>query len=231
MDWADDVTYAVHDVEDWYRLGLVPLEDLFRFDLPAGHSRAGHEEPRELIAFMDWLEDGHWDRGQFDRQEVVAQLHYLADKVAVAERFDGTRAAKGRLHTTVTDLITYFVDDVAYTGSGHAFDGTLNIPDGPVLMCEILKKLVWCYVIDRPALAAQQHGQARIVGELVEWIADDPSRLLPRDRQDEFTEHGDLTRAVADHVASLTEPMAIKLHAKLGGTDLGAITDYAAAAG
>ena len=28
MDWADDITYAVHDLEDFYRAGLIPLHNL-----------------------------------------------------------------------------------------------------------------------------------------------------------------------------------------------------------
>lgn len=29
MDWADDISYAVHDTEDFFRAGIVPLDVLF----------------------------------------------------------------------------------------------------------------------------------------------------------------------------------------------------------
>ena len=144
--------------------------------------------------------------------------------MVVEEAFDGTRLAKGRIQATVTDLICFFTDNVHVEG-GVAYEGRLSVPPDRRLLCNLLKELVWFYVIGKPGLAAQQHGQARIVAELVDWTHEDPTRLLPADRWDEYEQHRDLTRAIADHVASLTEPMAINLHGKLSGTNLGAITD------
>lgn len=39
MDWADDVTYAVHDAEDFYRARLIPLDRLASFDDSAERKR------------------------------------------------------------------------------------------------------------------------------------------------------------------------------------------------
>ena len=225
MDWADDVTYAVHDMEDWYRLGLIPLEKLFEFRLPATHSSVNHDENPELSRFLDWVLPRWRSRGkEADRGELVTNMHLLADNVSVVTPFYGTRECKGLLAATVSDLIAYFCDHVGYAGQGVAYDGELLIDPDRQLLCDLLKELVWFYVIERQTLAAQQHGQAKIVEDLVDWLHED-TRLLPPDRKADLENHGDLTRTVADHVAGLTEPMAVKLHGKLSGSDFGAVTD------
>jgi dGTPase len=233
MDWADDVTYAVHDVDDWYRLGRIPLHDLFDFKHPHGHANAHHDATPELRAFLAWVA-AKWKKEQdrdLDQEEVIRELHLLYDCVHVSAPYDATRDSKGLMEATVSDLICFFVDDVTFTGAGCGYDGKLVLPPQRRLLCDVLQELVWYYVIKGPALAAQQHGQQRIVTRLTEWIYEDWERLLPRDRlaeiegEQDLPGHGDIIRAIADHVASLTEPMALSLYGKLSGNALGNITD------
>ncbi len=62
---------------------------------------------------------------------------------------------------------------------GVAYEGRLIVPEDRRLLCNVLKELVWFYVIGKPGLAAQQHGQARIVSELVDWTHEDPDACCP----------------------------------------------------
>lgn len=232
MDWADDVTYAVHDVDDWYRLGCIPLHELFKFTYPYDQPAARHDATPELRAFLAWVGEKWKDSGrEFDQEDVIRKLHLLTDCVHVIAPYDGTRGAKGLMEATVSDLICFFVDEVSFAGRGLAYDGRLVIDEDRVLLCNVLQELVWYYVINGPALASQQHGQQRIITKLTQWIHDDWERLLPRDRRDEIHGdeylhgHNDVIRAIADHIASLTEPMALSLFGKLSGNALGAITD------
>ncbi|KUF18080.1 deoxyguanosinetriphosphate triphosphohydrolase family protein [Streptomyces silvensis] len=223
MDWADDVTYACHDVEDFYRTGLIPLAALFP---PPG--AAGGDTERETQRFLDYVAAKRRRAGAgFDRDEALHLLADIAKALSIAGPYSGRHADDVAVNARTAKLIDHFTRDIELEVTGTAairYGARLVVPAERRAACELLKELVWCYVIDRPALATQQHGKRRIVSELLRWTHDSP-RLLPADRAEELELHGDALRAAADHIASLTEDQAIALHRRLSGTALGSVSD------
>jgi len=228
MDWADDVTYAVHDMEDFYQHGLIPLDRLLNFTSPGG---SAEEESAELERFLNCVQD-EWQPerhgGQaFVRSNAVAAMQRVSQLVSVTEPFHGTREHRALLDDSVSQLIAYFIEGVSLA-DGAYYDGELTIDPDRRFICDLLKKLVFFYVIERPALAGQQRGQQQVVHDLLTWHAEDAmdrGLLLPDDRREELADHGLPLRAACDHVASLTEAHALALHRRLGGHDPGSVTD------
>ncbi|WP_419992849.1 deoxyguanosinetriphosphate triphosphohydrolase family protein [Streptomyces boninensis] len=223
MDWADDVTYACHDVEDFYRTGLIPLAALFP---PPGS--AGADTERETRRFLDYVAaKRHRARAGFDRAEAAGLLSDIAKALSIAEPYGGRHEDDVAVNARTAKLIDHFTRDIELEIGGTAairYGARLVVPAERRAACELLKELVWCYVIDRPALATQQHGKRRIVSELLRWTHESPS-LLPADRAEELELHGDPLRAAADHISSLTEDQAIALHRRLSGAGLGSVSD------
>lgn len=244
MDWADEVTYACHDVEDFYRAGLLPLDQILS-GTPSEDDRPGEPALQmgfETKQFVDYLVKQHG----FTEDRAVVALQKVRNRVGTLYRFEDTRDGRGRSTSAISSLIAHFMgpkpaeprddepdtyglsirplDDTGYVTRYHA-----GLEVDPILRdsCTVLTKLIWFYVIDRPSLASQQHGQARILKDLVEWFATEPSRTLPTARKEELEEHGDVLRAAADAAASLTEAEAVRLHRRMSGIDWGQITDLA----
>ncbi|MGW0732156.1 dGTP triphosphohydrolase [Streptomyces sp. NPDC002851] len=223
MDWADDVTYACHDVEDFYRTGLIPLASLFP---PPG--TAGGETEREQRRFLDYVQGKRARDGvPFDRSSAQELMAEIGKRLSVPAPYSGSHKDAVAVNRRTADLIDYFTRGITLEVGGKAavrYGARLVIPAERRAACDLLKELVWAYVIDRPALATQQHGKRRVVSELLRWSHQSPE-LLPPDRAEELQLHGDGLRAAADHVASLTEGQALALHRRLSGTGLGSVND------
>lgn len=214
MDWADDITYATHDIEDYFRAGMIPLHDL-------GRDRA------ELIKQGKKRRAGHQG---FDEQLFEQAM------VKVLERLNGqgrspeweTKQNRAWLNEVTTTHITELVDAVYLDGN----PAVVRIHDDAQYAVEALKELTWFYVIDRPGLAMMQEGQKRIIGklfdQLVACLKKDPrSRRVPVMLRELYEDvgpenHADeqarCARAVVDYLCLLTEGQAIDLRERMNGT-------------
>ncbi|WP_024875726.1 deoxyguanosinetriphosphate triphosphohydrolase [Saccharomonospora piscinae] len=209
MDWADDVAYSVHDVEDGVLAG--------RISLPVLTERAEREALAALAA-------EHFCTLPVATVEgaAVALLSLPALAELVRRPYDGSPGAQAALKSLTSELVGRFVS-AAVTGTRAEYgDGPLTryaaslaVPDQVAAEVALLKALALRYVMsDRRRLAVQE-GQRRVLAELVEvlplrapdvldagfrpaWLAaaDDAARL----------------RVVVDQIASLTDAQARAWH-------------------
>ena len=221
MDWADDITYAIHDVEDFYRAGLIPLPSL-ALDVP---------EQQELVSRVV----ASWEEvpGRAPLDSGIAESVGLGPirLFPLASGFTGTRSERGRLRNWSGTLIGNYVTATALSRDG------LSIQFEAELQVTLLKELTRLYVLEGQRLAIQQVGEKRIIRELLDtyWssLGEGNIAVLPPRLQQEAQEildsgggHNDRVRLVADAVSSMTEEEAMRMHQRLTGTSLGSLMDW-----
>ncbi|MGK5684925.1 deoxyguanosinetriphosphate triphosphohydrolase [Actinoplanes sp. URMC 104] len=213
MDWADDVAYSVHDVEDGVHGGYIALRPLLsdageRAALCADVAATYSDEPvDELAAALDQL---------------------LADPVVTeVAGYDGSFRAQVALKRMTSVLTGRFVASaVGATQSRHGTDpvrryaADLVVPRTVRNQCALLKGMALRYVM-RTRAAEQWYEQQRVIlAELVEALLRTPSALDPVFAP-LFASAGsdaEALRVVIDQVASLTDTAAVTWHRTLVAT-------------
>lgn len=222
MDHADAVAYSVHDFDDFYRAGLIPLEDFHaNFDEALTRLKTGGRVEPALV-------DEH--RGV---------LKAWADLFPHG-RYTGDYLQKTALRALGSRLLQDFVGDARFIIRD---DGrpSLKVDDHKFVQMRFLQGLVWHYVISGPRLATQQHGQKQIISSLFrayyESLASekDARALVPPAFQLDVTsylakEPSAPTRArlAADIVASFSDAQAATVYRRLTGVSAGSVTDLVA---
>jgi dGTPase len=210
MDWADDVAYSVHDVEDGVVAGRIDLVRL-----------AGSADERMAVAEAA--------ARSYSRESAANLSAVLADLLAlpaVTERIGlppGMRAAAA-LKQLTSELTGRFVTGaVAGTreSAGPAaltrYDADLVVPR--VLRAEVavLKAIAFHYVMNDPHHQASKRRQQEILAELVAALAArGESALDPLFVGFYRDAVGDTARlrVVIDQVALLTDAEAVAWHAR-----------------
>jgi dGTPase len=208
MDWADDVAYSVHDVEDGIHAGYVKIEALDRAAVCA-------------LAAETYSADSAADLGTvLDDLLTLPTLRDLAG-------YDGTRGAQVALKRATSELTGRFVSAAVVTTRGVAGDGPLQryradlvVPRRVAAECALLKAVAAHYVMNRRDVASVQSRQRELLTDLAGLLADRaPAALDPALRPDWLAAPDDATRlrVVIDQVAVLTDLSAPAWHARLAG--------------
>jgi dGTPase len=210
MDWADDVAYSVHDVEDGVHGGYLTLRPLLddpaeRAELCADVAATYSDEPASALA--------------------VALDQLLADPAvtAVAD-YDGTFDSQVTLKRMTSILTGRFVASaVGATQSRYGtdpvrrYDADLIVPRTVRDQCALLKGMALRYVMRSRAAEDWYDQQRTILVELVQALLRTPAGLdvVFRPLFDAAESDAAALRVVVDQVASLTDPAAVAWHRTL----------------
>lgn len=209
MDWADDVAYSVHDVEDTLHTGHLD---------PARLADPAEQDALVELTIRTYAPDASADEVAAALERLLAQ-HYWPDT------YDGSLRSLAVLKNATSELIGRFCAAAAEAtrhahgeGPHSRYGADLVLPRDTLLECAVLKGVTARYLMGRAGARELQERQRRLVTELVDALVESaPDGLDPVCRpayRDAGDDAGRL-RAVVDQVASLTDTSATLLHERL----------------
>jgi len=251
MDWADDITYAVHDLQDFFKTGLIPLDELFRESIgEVGSADSDIDQfalstDEELGEFRDYLRDEKdVDTNDLNVAQFFTDLLEIfdGDSKVFLRPFDDSDSSQSEINKFSSMLVGRYIEAKRANDPKNVKlecqDGFYDLKIDPKFeaQIEVLKALTEYYVISDPVLMQQQHGQEEILRNLFDDLMDEakrargkrfPSSAIPSPYRERVKQASNsevpLYRIVADLIASLTEQQAISLHKRLRGWTPGSI--------
>jgi dGTPase len=208
MDWADDVAYSVHDLEDGVHAGHVPLSAL--------------TAPDERAEVVKLAQASYLDVSIDALQEAALRLVALPFWPSA---FDGSLRALVALKRMTSELIARLsgvavraTQEEYGAGPLSRYAGDLVIPVETRAECAILKAVADLFVMRRDEAKRVQARERDLLAELAAALsAGAPAVLEPwlRDAWSAAPDDVARERVIVDQIASLTDTSALLLHERL----------------
>lgn len=210
MDWADDVAYSVHDVEDGVLAGRIELHLL--------------ADRAERVAVAELAAKRFSPNSVSTLEDVAAELLNIPAITTLVEPGHGPSVgAQINLKRLTSELVGRFAS-AATMGTRERFgpgplgryDAELVLPERVAAEVALLKALALRYVMSDARRLAIQQSQRELLFELAEKVLHRaPESLDPLFRASWHTASDDAAklRVVVDQLASLTDAQAQSWHA------------------
>lgn len=212
MDWADDVAYSVHDVEDGLQAGLISLKNLAD---PAERSRV-------CAVALTYYCRPSWDVTAAELEAVFAEFMGLG---CWRFSFDGGPASLASAKNLTSELVGRLcqaAEDGTRAVAGPSplrrYAADLAVPRRQLLECALLKAVAAHYVMSRRDAMAEQAREREVITELALALARTaPATLDPvfLPAWDSAAGDAERHRVLIDQLASLTDTSALAWHGRL----------------
>jgi len=214
MDWADDVAYSVHDLEDGLQAGLITLAAL--------------RDPAEQKAVAALTADEYCAPGSATVDELCEVFAGLVALPCWPLAFDGGLESLAGLKNLTSELIGRFCSSSQAATLGARPPGVplaryaadLVVPRQQRLECALLKGVTAQYVMARAGAAQYQARERELIAELAAAVLAGAPGALDPVFQPVYAAAGsdqDRLRVVVDQISSLTDTSAIAWHGRLCG--------------
>jgi dGTPase len=229
MDWADDVSFATHDLDDYYRARQIPLHKI--------------ADDSKTEGFLEFVKQFHHENGlqsnDLDECKFALALERIKRTNTPKEAFHDTRDQRIEINNWVSKRIKEYVRAVEPVGAN---DGFVRIDEARQYEVEVLKMLNWYHVINKPALAVAQNGQRKMIRNLFAELFDlsekhkdcmkghlrtpVPETLREMYKRIHLYETPDTpeevnrARAICDYICTLTEQQTVDLFERITGYKL-----------
>ncbi|MGI2170944.1 anti-phage deoxyguanosine triphosphatase [Shewanella sp. MF05960] len=199
MELADDIAYAVHDLEDAIVMGIV------------NQRQWQHDVVDQLQHINDeWL---------------TSEIASIGEKLFSHEH----HLRKDAIGTLVNGFVTAISIDTNNSFEADLLKYNAQLQPDFASTLHVLKQLVFKYVIRKPEIQMLEYKGQQIIMELFEAFASDPERLLPLNTRERWlaanAENSNPMRVIADYISGMTDGFAGRLHQQLFGSKTAGILE------
>ncbi len=215
MDWADDITFAIHDLVDFYRAGKIPIDKCK--GRPTVDSQ-GAEFNRMLTGMFKRKPE--WNN---EREDYVEALEAIVEAFPFFphQQYSDTFDDRATLFEFSTGLIGHFIDAIKVRSREKKTGPLVEVDPKVRRSVEVLKQFIWEYIIQSPDLAVPQQGQRHAIETVFKRLMEAADQkdhhwyIFPsmyRVALSEANSKPERARVVADYISGMTEKELLHLY-------------------